>query len=63
MKGVPNCGVCGIAPHIPDPVDGGNHKHYQICCCECGIEVCRLSEAKVIEVWTKLMTCNKEAGE
>lgn len=50
-----SCKICGHEPRIPEPVDGGSHKHYQAACNDCGIEVIKLSLAECLETWNRLM--------
>ena len=52
------CRLCGTTANVPPPVDGGDHKHHQACCNDCGIEVCRLSEIECRHTWNCLMTPN-----
>lgn len=49
------CRLCGSPAHVPPPVDAGTHKHHQVACNECGIEVTALSAADALSVWTRLM--------
>lgn len=49
------CSLCGRPAYVSNPVDGGDHFHYQVGCNDCGVEVCRLSEAEAISVWNSLM--------
>lgn len=49
------CRLCGTAAYVPPVVDGVGHEHHQAVCNNCGIEVCRLSEAEVLDIWNRLM--------
>jgi len=49
------CNLCKRLPLVPAPVDGGDHKHYQIICIDCGVEVVRLSWEECRDTWNGLM--------
>ena len=52
------CRLCKSNACVLELVNGGDHQHFQVCCNQCGIEVCRLSEKDCRKVWNDLMRTN-----
>jgi hypothetical protein len=50
-----DCRICGCAPYIPEPVNGGDHQHHQVICRTCGIEVTHLEKESCRQIWNALM--------
>ncbi len=57
------CRLCGTTACVPPVVDGVGHEHHQAVCNNCGIEVCRLSEAEVLDIWNRLMGSGSKVSD